>query len=75
MNKIYEITPSGNNSFDTLIVICTKDTWGEVIDYAESILDDQLCSSGKFDGIEVKIKCREVTDDELAELEEDHSVA
>jgi len=73
MIKCYEITPAESNSVDSTIVPAGK-TWKPALDTAESVLDDLFCrmeaEGGKWSDIQVNIKCVEMTQGQLDDLEE-----
>lgn len=70
--KCYEITPSPNPAFDSMIV-AAGETWQPALNMAEDALEGQflrLEEEGKsWDDISVTIKCVEKTQEELDELE------
>ena len=63
--KYYEITPSPNTSYDSLIIKAGK-TWEACLNSAESSLDDQF-NEKPWTEIKVTIKCIELTDEEFAD--------
>lgn len=66
MPKVYEITPSPDGQFDSLLVLA-GDTWESGVDAVESALESQFHDK-PWAEISVTIRCREMSDDELNEL-------
>ena len=50
---------------------CTDPTWGEVLDYLESVLDDQYCNTNTIVGCKVPAEIVEMTQDEYEALKLD----
>ena len=50
---------------------CKENTWGEVKDYLESILDDQFCKLNTIVGCKVSAEIVEMGQDEIDKLEID----
>ncbi len=65
--KCYEITPSADTGFDSIIVEA-GDSWQRALDYAEDALEDQYLDKS-WDEIHVTIKCVYKTREELNDLE------
>jgi hypothetical protein len=66
--KCFEISPSGDSRFDTLI-IKSDDTWRNAIDFLEQSLESQFLNDTEWDEISCTVKCVYKTQSELDELE------
>ena len=67
--KCYEITPSADTKFDSIIVEAGE-SWQRALDNAEDALEKQYLDTDKpWDGISVTIKCVYKTREELNDLE------
>jgi len=71
--KCYEITPSPDPAYDSMIVEA-DDTWGPALELVESALDDQFVRAedeGRpWTDITVTVRCVEKTQEEMDALHE-----
>ncbi len=71
MDKVkgFKITPSGNTSFDSIIVKSGK-TWREALTQVEASLEEQFLDDDiPWAEIKVTVECIEMTEEEYDELE------
>lgn len=68
--RCYEITPSGDTRFDSIIVEA-KDSWQSAVYQVEASLEAQFLDDKNWTDIEVSVKCVLKTKKQLEELEYD----
>lgn len=69
MKNVVLITPSTITDFDEEVVVLEKETWEEVLDKVEQILEAHFIDYGWSGEINISMKLKKLTKEEIAELE------